>query len=156
MSSATPRSSNRRPSRQPAPEDGYLNIPEPRQSHTGNVLAIISVMAVLGFGLWTAFSTLMAPTDEANAKPSPTAASTRVPTRAPTVAPTAVAAGPSVTPATSTATTTGGARVHVVGEGDTLYRIAQRYGTTVEAIMAANGFSDRSKILHIGDRLTIP
>ncbi len=156
MSSATPRSSSRRPSRQPALENGYPKLPEPRQSHTGNVLAIISVMAVLGFGLWTAFSTLTAPGDQAGAKPPPTVASTRVPTKAPMVAPTALAASPSVTPASATATTTGGTRVHIVGEGDTLYRIAQRYGTTVEAIMAANGFTDRSKILHVGDRLTIP
>ena len=40
--------------------------------------------------------------------------------------------------------------------GDTLNRIAQRYGVTVEAIMQANGFTDRNRILRIGERLTIP
>ena len=33
--------------------------------------------------------------------------------------------------------------VYVVQPGDTLYRIAQRFGTTVEAIAKANDFSKR-------------
>jgi len=44
----------------------------------------------------------------------------------------------------------------VVGPGDTLTKIAQTYGTTVDAIMAANGITDRSKVLHVGDKLNIP
>ena len=47
-------------------------------------------------------------------------------------------------------------RSHAVEGGDTLNRIAQRYGVTVEAIMQANGFSDRNRILRIGERLVIP
>jgi spore germination protein len=47
-------------------------------------------------------------------------------------------------------------RFHVVEGGDTLNRIAQRYGVTVEAIMQANGFQDRNRILRIGERLVIP
>ena len=47
-------------------------------------------------------------------------------------------------------------RFHVVEGGDTLNRIAQRYGVTVEAIMQANGFTDRNRILRIGERLVIP
>ncbi|MGE3267331.1 MAG: LysM peptidoglycan-binding domain-containing protein [Chloroflexota bacterium] len=47
-------------------------------------------------------------------------------------------------------------RVHVVEGGDTLNRIAQRYGVTVEGIMQANGFTDRNRILRIGERLMIP
>jgi LysM repeat protein len=47
-------------------------------------------------------------------------------------------------------------RTHTVEGGDTLNRIAQRYGVTVEAIMQANGFSDRNRILRIGERLIIP
>jgi LysM repeat protein len=47
-------------------------------------------------------------------------------------------------------------RIHVVEGGDTLNRIAQRYGVTVEAIMQANGFTDRNRILRIGERLVIP
>jgi LysM repeat protein len=47
-------------------------------------------------------------------------------------------------------------RTHTVEGGDTLNRIAQRYNVTVEAIMQANGIPDRSRILRIGERLTIP
>lgn len=47
-------------------------------------------------------------------------------------------------------------RTHTVEGGDTLNRIAQRYGVTVEAIMQANGFTDRNRILRIGERLVIP
>lgn len=47
-------------------------------------------------------------------------------------------------------------RVHVVEGGDTLNRIAQRYGVTIDGIMQANGFTDRNRILRIGERLVIP
>lgn len=47
-------------------------------------------------------------------------------------------------------------RIHVVEGGDTLNRIAQRYGVSVDAIMQANGFTDRNRILRIGERLVIP
>ncbi|MFN8419648.1 MAG: LysM peptidoglycan-binding domain-containing protein [Anaerolineae bacterium] len=45
--------------------------------------------------------------------------------------------------------------IHVVQRGDTLYGIAQQYGTTVEAIIAANGITDVTT-LAIGQRLLIP
>jgi len=47
-------------------------------------------------------------------------------------------------------------RFHVVEGGDTLNRIATKYTVTVEAIMQANGFTDRNRILRIGERLVIP
>lgn len=49
-----------------------------------------------------------------------------------------------------------GGRIHTVEGGDTLNKIAQRYGVTVDAIMQANGFTDRNRILRIGERLVIP
>ncbi len=45
-------------------------------------------------------------------------------------------------------------KIHVVRQGETLYRIAKRYGTTVEAIMEANGMEDYT--IHVGQRLRIP
>jgi LysM repeat protein len=45
--------------------------------------------------------------------------------------------------------------VHVVQQGENLFRLALRYGTTVEAIMAANGLTDEHKI-GVGQRLIIP
>jgi murein DD-endopeptidase MepM/ murein hydrolase activator NlpD len=44
---------------------------------------------------------------------------------------------------------------HVVQAGDTLFRIAQQYNTTVEAIAAANGIIDPSYI-EVGQKLVIP
>jgi len=46
-------------------------------------------------------------------------------------------------------------QVHVVGYGDTLYSIARRYGTSVEAIMSTNGLSNRN-FIWVGQRLSIP
>lgn len=45
--------------------------------------------------------------------------------------------------------------IHVVGRGETLFSIAQRYGTSVDAICAANGIADPTRI-YAGQRLTIP
>ena len=51
--------------------------------------------------------------------------------------------------------TSSGSRVHIVQIGDTLFRVAQRYGTTVTAIVQANSISDPNRI-DIGDTLVIP
>ncbi|MBN1977691.1 MAG: LysM peptidoglycan-binding domain-containing protein [Anaerolineae bacterium] len=45
--------------------------------------------------------------------------------------------------------------VHVVQRGENLYRIAMRYGTTVQALAAANGIVNTSRI-YVGQRLVIP
>jgi LysM repeat protein len=66
---------------------------------------------------------------------------TNTPTRTPSPQPTA-------TPAAETIT-------HAIGSGDTLLGIAQRYGTTVEAIIEANDLADPNLIL-IGQALIIP
>lgn len=51
--------------------------------------------------------------------------------------------------------TQGGQRiVYTVRPGDTLYRIAQRYNTTVESIMALNNLT--STVILVGQRLVIP
>lgn len=44
---------------------------------------------------------------------------------------------------------------YVVQPGDTLFGIAERFGTTVDAIIAANGIEDRSLIV-VGQKLVIP
>ncbi len=45
--------------------------------------------------------------------------------------------------------------VHVVAWGETLFSIAQRYGTTVDAIAVVNGITDPTHIA-VGQRLVIP
>ncbi len=44
--------------------------------------------------------------------------------------------------------------VYVVRQGDTLYSIARRHNTTVQAIMAANGLADYT--IYVGQQLRIP
>jgi LysM repeat protein len=45
--------------------------------------------------------------------------------------------------------------VHIVQRGDTLYSVARRYGTTVNAIVQANGLRN-SNWIYVGQRLVIP
>jgi murein DD-endopeptidase MepM/ murein hydrolase activator NlpD len=49
----------------------------------------------------------------------------------------------------------GATAVHVVRWGETLFSIARRYGTTVEAIVQANDIAD-PRWIQVGQRLTIP
>ncbi len=159
MSSRPPRSTNRGVPQAAEPEEVYPRVPEPKQNHTGSLLAFVSVLAVLVFGAWTAVTTLTGSNDKSGPKPTPTTvaapAATVAPTAAPAVSGTAVAGAPSGTPTGSATPAPGSGRVHVVGQGDTLSKIAGQYSTTVDAILAANGI-DRNKVLHVGDRLTIP
>ncbi len=83
----------------------------------------------------------------APAQPAPTAAGAAA---QPTVAaqPTAaVQPSPTIRP---------NQREHTVQGGDTLFAIAQRYNTTVDAIVAANNLPSRSVILRVGQVLVIP
>jgi len=48
-----------------------------------------------------------------------------------------------------------GSNVYVVQAGDNLYRIAVRFGTTVDAIVFANNLSDADSI-YVGQQLTLP
>jgi LysM repeat protein len=66
-----------------------------------------------------------------------------------------------VIPGAGTTTTSGSsgssssASVHVVQRGENLYRIALRYGTTVQALASANNLSTTS-LIYAGQRLIIP
>jgi len=57
----------------------------------------------------------------------------------------------------TTAPAAGSASTHTVQEGDTLFRIALQYGTTVDAIVAANpDLTSAESIIHPGQVLNIP
>ena len=79
-----------------------------------------------------------------------------LPSLTPTPTPSVSPASP--TPSQTTATpapTTSPARTYEVQPGDTVFSIARRFGTTVEAIVAANGLADPSEI-GVGQVLIIP
>jgi hypothetical protein len=111
-----------------------------------------------------AASYLVRPTNWPTDKPWPPAAGTAtalpVPaasqTTAPGASPLPTAAPPSVTaaPATAQPSPAAGYTSYVVRRGDTLYSIARRFGTTPEAIRAANGLADNS--IQAGQTLRIP
>lgn len=52
-------------------------------------------------------------------------------------------------------TATPAPRVHVIGPGDTLWELAREYGTSVQAIMEANGIGSANR-LRVGQELVIP
>lgn len=93
----------------------------------------------------------------ASSNPTVTPAPTQVPTSEPTPAPTASSTPtPSSSPTPqSTAATTPEPRTDVVQEGDTLSLIANRFGSSVSAIQAANGIDDPDEI-RPGQVLVIP
>lgn len=57
--------------------------------------------------------------------------------------------------AAATASLAAADTTHIVQKGETLYSLSRTYGTTVEAICAANGIADGSAV-QAGQKLTIP
>jgi LysM repeat protein len=106
-----------------------------------------SPTATLGASANATPTPVASPTATPRATPSPTVVPTASPTAVPTPAPT-----PAPTPVPTPAPTQ---TTYVVQEGDTLAEIAQRFGTTVEALQAANGIEDPNQIV-IGQVLVIP
>jgi putative chitinase len=53
------------------------------------------------------------------------------------------------------ATAQASGHVHIVRPGENLYRIALRYGTTINAIAHANGIHN-TRLIYVGQRLVIP
>ncbi|HXI18735.1 MAG TPA: LysM peptidoglycan-binding domain-containing protein [Chloroflexota bacterium] len=123
---------------------------------------------IAGMGVGSATSVLRGPVvatpapRQAAAATAPAAAGQPQPGSQPvaTQAPAAPAAQPTSAAAQPTAAATPsarpGQREHIVAGGDNLSAIATRYGTTIDAIVAANNLSSRTVTLNIGQRLVIP
>lgn len=59
-------------------------------------------------------------------------------------------------PAVTSTPPPAGTTIHVVQQGQNLFRISQQYGVTVADIVQANGFANENVIIHPGDELIIP
>ncbi|MFO7169234.1 MAG: LysM domain-containing protein [Chloroflexota bacterium] len=126
----------------------------------------VGLMIARGFGPRTmpAASFTPGPTTIAAAAPTraPTATETAAPTDTATAVPTDTAtavptdtAAPTDTPAPTATPTVEPFVEHVVVEGDILYTIAQRYGVTIEEILAVNSIPNPNS-LRVGEVLRIP
>lgn len=93
-----------------------------------------------------AHDALPPPTPEPTPTPAPAPAPAPEPTPAPTPDP-----DPEPTPAPAP----DAERVHVVKRGDTLGRIARRYGTTVARLVTLNGITDPN-LIRVGQRIKLP
>jgi LysM repeat protein len=155
-----------------APEPAWRGFAgRARRAHPGRLLAAGGALALLGVGSVAVASGALGDLPMAAA---PT--QTPVPSAVPTVGPTATApvaspvATPSPTPILTPAPTAVATPVptaaptppppppsqtYTVQQGDTLGSIAQRFGTTIGAIQAANGIEDPDEIF-IGQVLVIP
>ncbi len=87
----------------------------------------------------------------ADVSPSPSASPSPRPSPSPPPSP---SPSPSPLPSPSPSPAAAG-ETYRVKAGDTLGAIAERFGTTVKAIMQANGITD-AKLIKVGQRLTIP
>ena len=94
------------------------------------------------------------PTTELTPSVTPSPSSTSSPTPVPTSSPTPVPT-PSPTPVVTPAPTPPPQTTYTVVAGDTLALIADRFGTTVAALQAANGIDDPNTI-NVGQVLIIP
>ena len=81
--------------------------------------------------------------------PAPTAAAANTPVASSTVAPTPA-------PEATATVAPGSVREHTVVAGDTLFALARRYESSVQAIVAANNLRDSNVTIQIGQRLIIP
>ncbi len=127
-----------------------------RAGRTTYTLVFAAVLVALLIGLFFLLNWLLGSGGPFGAGPQPTPVPSPAVGKLPAPAaisspPPFVVSSPSPSPAAAQL-----GRAHTVQAGDTLNRIAQTYGVTVEAIMQANGRTDRNQILRIGERLVIP
>ena len=66
------------------------------------------------------------------------------------------AAGQDAAPTQPPSVNAAGQTIHVVQAGENLFRIALRYGVTMQSIVDANGLGSQDAILHVDQELIIP
>lgn len=147
----------------------HYSRPVQRGDHSPTTLVIVIVVITLGvalfYGVGWALNNAGAGSRATNGNGQAAASPTAVakPAASPVASPAASTGGspttvlvPGGTGSPSPEAVPGARRTHRVVAGDTLAKIAQQYGTTVDAIMRANNITDRGRILRIGEELIIP
>jgi LysM repeat protein len=138
------------------PEAAWRNLassPSPRLTRPAMLVAAIA-LAVVALLVLTSLSGILSGASRAES-PTPTPTPTATPSASPSP-PASIVASPSVAPsAPPIATPTPARRTYVVQQGDTLNLIAQRFGTTAQAIANANGIKT-TDIIDPGQVLIIP
>jgi len=142
------------------PEAAWRNLGGSSRERNRRLLILggLGAAAALGVGVASAGGMLgSGPGSTGSASPGPT--SSVGASVGPSLAPTPTEGAVSAPPASSSAPTPGESTVaspqtYVVQSGDTLSVIAARFGTTVDAIRAANGLT--TDIINIGQVLIIP
>ena len=127
-----------------------------------SLTTVVGLGASLGLPLPDFLTTLEISPAPTGTSPAPApadgqpAATIAQPTQAP--APTAATPAVASTPAPQPTATIvpGSVREHTVVAGDTLFALARRYESSVQAIVAANNLRDSNVTLQIGQRLIIP
>lgn len=141
------------------PEAAWRNLtstPSTRISRPALVVAGVALAVVALLVLSTLFGVLGGgPDDSPTASPSPSASTSTTPSAS--LAPASVGASASLAPASvpPEATPAPSQTTYVVQQGDTLNDIAQRFGTTAQAIASANGIGVND-VIDPGDVLIIP
>lgn len=147
-----------------APEPAWRGMAgRARRAGPGRFVALGAVATVVGAGAIAAIAAangLDLGDGVAGASPSPQATPSPTASPRPSASPTPVATAtplpsPTPPPATPEPTPAPTPRTYVVQEGDTLAAIAQQFGTTTEAIQAANGIQDPN-LIAVGRVLVIP
>lgn len=116
------------------------------------VVALLVVSSLLGILNGSPATASQTPSPSPSPSASPLASSRSASAEASPSAPAAASSAPAV--ATAVATPVPTQRTYIVQQGDTLNLIAQRFGTTVEAIRAANGLTGDN--INVGQVLIIP
>lgn len=118
-------------------------------------IVLVGLMAVAFATVVVArFPTVEPSAAVANITASATAAPSVAPA-SPSPAPVQASPSPSPAPASASPSPQPAVEVYRVRSGDTLLAIAERYGTTVKAIMELNAIED-AKLIRVGQRLEIP
>lgn len=143
------------------PEAAWRNIAASPTARISRPAMLIAGVALAVVGLLVVSSVLgilggqpPAASQTASPSPSPTASARESTTPRASAEASAEASAVVVSSATPAATPGPTPRTYIVQQGDTLNLIAQRFGTTVAAIQAANGMTGTE--INVGQELIIP